>query len=267
MASMMSDLTRRIAENLAEVRRRIADTAARSGRTGDDVTLVAITKYVGEREIRGLVAAGCDLLGENRPQGLWRKAEACRDVPIRWHLVGHLQRNKVRRTLPLVEMIQSVDGPRLISAIDRIAGELAREPQSVSFQPSAFSPQSPGPSAQAPAFSSRRMPLLMEVNVSGEAAKHGFEPDAVEPFLEELAGYQHVEVRGLMCMASFTGGLDAARRDFAALRNLRDRLQGKCPEGVTLDELSMGMSGDYELAIEEGATIVRIGSALYKGLL
>ena len=234
----MSDLLRRIAENLANVRGRIAHAAAHGGRKAQEIKLVAVTKYVGEREIRALAEAGCDLLGENRPQDLWKKAQACHDVPAHWHLVGHLQRNKVRRTLPLMKMIQSVDSPRLVAAIDRIAGEL-----------------------------SCRMPILLEVNVSGEAAKHGFEPDGVEPFLAELAGCEHVEVRGLMCMARFTGGLDAARRDFAALRNLRDRLRRNCPDNVLLDELSMGMSGDYEVAIQEGATIVRIGSALYEGVI
>lgn len=234
----MPDLAQRIARNLADVRDRIAAAAATSGRNADEIGLVAITKYVGEAEVRALVEAGCQVLGENRPQQLWDKAEACADLPIRWHMVGHLQRNKVRRTLPLVEMIQSVDSPRLIAAIDRIAAEL-----------------------------SRRVPVLLEVNISGETAKHGFELGAVAPALAELAGYEHVEVGGLMCMAAFDGGLDAARRDFAALRDLRDRLRPGCPDGVKLDELSMGMSGDYEVAIQEGATIVRVGSALFEGVL
>ena len=233
----MPELVARIAENLAEVRRRIAEAATRSGRSAEDVSLVAVTKYVGEREVRALVETGCSLLGESRPQQLWEKAEALRELPIRWHIVGSLQRNKVRRTLPLVEMIESADNTRLIAAIDRIAGEL-----------------------------SRRVPLLLEVNVSGERAKHGFDPAALETCLEELAGYGNVEIRGLMCMAGLAGGPEAARGDFAKLRQLRDRLRERCPEGISLDELSMGMSGDYEVAIEEGATIVRIGSALFRGV-
>ena len=234
----MPNLKEQIAHNVAHVRARIADAAASCGRAADEITLVAITKYVGEPEIRALVEAGCTVLGENRPQALWDKADSCSDLPIHWHMVGHLQRNKVRRTLPLVRMVQSADSPRLIAAIDRAAAEL--------------------PS---------RMPLLLEVNVSGDAAKHGFRPQEIELFLKDLPGYEHVQARGLMCMASFTGGLDAARRDFAALRKLRDRLQANCSDFVRLDELSMGMSGDYEVAIEEGATIVRIGSALYEGVL
>jgi len=233
----MSQLVAQIAENLAEVRGRIAEAAVRSGRGAEDVSLVAVTKYVSVVEVRALVEAGCSLLGENRPQELWQKAETLRELPVRWHLVGHLQRNKVRRTLPLVEMIESADSPRLVAAIDRIAGEL-----------------------------SRRVPLLLEVNVSGEAAKHGLDPATLEACLDELAGYGNVEVRGLMCMAGLEGGPEAARRDFARLRQLRDRLRECSPEGIALDELSMGMSGDYEAAIEEGATIVRIGSALFRGL-
>jgi hypothetical protein len=233
----MPDLSEQIARNLARVRARIADAAASCGRTADEITLVAITKYVGEPEIRALVEAGCAVLGENRPQALWEKAEACADLPVQWHMVGHLQRNKVRRTLPVVRMVQSADSPRLIAAIDRKAAEL-----------------------------SSRMPVLLEVNVSGDETKHGFRPQDLEPFLEELPGYDHVEARGLMCMASFTGGLDAAQRDFAALRQLRDRLRASCPDSIGLDDLSMGMSGDYEVAIREGATIVRIGSALYENL-
>jgi PLP dependent protein len=232
----MSNLTTRIAQNLAAVRQRIADAAGRSGRSAEDVKLVAVTKYVGLDETRALVEAGCCDLGESRPQQLWDKAAALGNAAVRWHLIGHLQRNKVRRTLPLVAMIQSADSPRLIAAIDEAATELGR-----------------------------RVPILLEVNTSGEPAKGGFEPAAIEPFLPALAGYRHVAVCGLMCMAGLEGGLDAAHRDFAALRQLRDRLRAGCPPEISLDELSMGMSGDYETAIAEGATIVRIGSALFEG--
>ena len=236
-------MTSRIAENLADVRRRIADAAARSGRTAAEVTLVGVTKYVSADEIRELVGAGCTELGESRPQQLWDKAAALAGLPIRWHMIGHLQRNKVQRTVPVVEMIQSADSPRLVRAIDTAAVELAR-----------------------------RLPILIEVNVSGEEAKHGFAPERVEPFLEEAAGCENagcenIEIRGLMCMAGLGHGADAARRDFAVLRQLRDRLQRNCPEDIALSELSMGMSGDYEVAIEEGATIVRVGSVLFRGIL
>ena len=230
----MEDEVARIAENVARVRGRIAEAAARSGRAPSHVTLVAVTKYVPADMVRPLVAAGCLDLGESRPQQLWEKAAALSDVPIRWHLIGHLQRNKVRRTLPLLTMVHSVDSPRLLAAMDE---ECAA-----------------------------RLPVLLEVNVSGEAAKHGFPPETIEPFLAQWAGCRHVSLRGLMCMAGLEGGLETARRDFSALRALRDRLRPRCPPGVTLDELSMGMSGDFEAAIEEGATIVRVGSALFEGI-
>ncbi len=242
----MADPTAQIAENVARVRDRMDRSAERSGRGGKDITLVAVTKYVGEAEIRAVVEAGCTDLGESRPQQLWQRAEAERDEveraeveraeAVRWHLIGHLQRNKARRTLPLVAMIQSADTPRLVEAVDRIAAEL-----------------------------SLNVPILLEVNVSQEPAKHGFSPETVEPFLARAAGLQNVQIRGLMCMARLAGGSEAAREDFAALRQLRDRLRGVCPESISLDQLSMGMSGDYEVAIEEGATIVRVGSALFKG--
>ncbi len=233
----MLDLTARIRENVACVRQRIEEAAVRSGRTADVVRLVAVTKSVGEPAIRAVIEAGCRLLGESRPQELWQKAAALADLPVDGHMIGHLQRNKVRRTLPLLRMLQSADSPALVEAVDRGAGEL-----------------------------SLRVPILLEVNVSGEAAKHGFASDAVEPFFEELGRLEHVEVRGLMCMAGLEGGLDAAQRDFATLRQLRDRLRTNCPERVSLDELSMGMSSDFEVAIAEGATMVRVGSALFEGI-
>lgn len=233
----MGDPAQRIAANLAEIRQRMADAAARGGRPERHVRLVAVTKSVGPAEVRALVQAGCHELGESRPQQLWQKAEALAELDVRWHMIGHLQRNKVRRTLEVAAMVQSVDSVRLLEALDRVAGEL-----------------------------SRRVPVLLEVNVSGDPAKHGFEPGALEGVLASLAEFGRVEVRGLMCMAGLEGDLDAARRDFAALRQLQERLRPQCPERIALDELSMGMSGDFEVAIEEGATMVRIGSALFAGV-
>lgn len=232
----MSDAAQRIAANVACVCGRIAEAAARSGRSAGEITMVAVTKYVSADVVRPLVEAGCLDLGESRPQSLWDKAEALADLPIRWHMIGHLQRNKIRRTVPLAAMIHSVDSQRLLAAIDE-------------------------------EHSTSRLAVLLEVNTSGEEAKHGFAPDAIEPLLAELATYRHVEIRGLMCMAALEGGPAVARRDFAALRELRDRLRPRCPSGIALDELSMGMSGDFEEAIEEGATMVRIGSALFEGVM
>jgi pyridoxal phosphate enzyme (YggS family) len=234
---MMPDIARRIRDNLAEVRGRIAAAAVRSGRPADAVTLVAVTKFVGPPAIQSLVDAGCTQLGESRPQHLWEKAADLADLAVHWHMIGHLQRNKVKRTLPLISMLHSGDSPELIVALDRHAAE-----------------------------EGMRLPLLIEVNISGDVSKHGFESDAVEPFLAEAGGLPNIEVRGLMGMGSLEGGIDQARRDFAALRRLRDRLASRCPPAIRLEELSMGMSGDYEAAVEEGATIVRVGSALFEGI-
>ena len=202
-----SQIRDRIAENLAEVHGRIADAAARSGRGAEEVLLVAVTKYVGPEIIEPLIEAGAVVLGESRPQQFWPKAETLADRSVRWHMIGHLQRNKVRRTLPLVELTHSAESLRLIEAIDRIAGEL-----------------------------SLRAPILLEVNVSGDEAKHGFAPEQLPDVLPELTSFPHVEVRGLMCMAGLGTGPERARGDFTALRKLRERLRSNCPDGVSIDE-------------------------------
>ncbi len=233
----MPTLAQRIAENVARVRQAIADAAARSGRRAEDVTLIAVSKYVGVAEIDALLAAGCRDLGENRPQDLWRKAEQLRDRPIRWHMIGHLQRNKARRTLPLVTLLHAGDSWRLLDA-----------------------------AAQHLQQSGQLLDVLIEVNVSGDVSKTGFGPEDVEPLLPQIAQLPHLRVRGLMAMARWGGTLDDARRDFVRLRELRDRLAASCPPEISLHQLSMGMSGDFEVAIEEGATLVRVGSALYEGV-
>jgi PLP dependent protein len=227
----------RIADNLSEIRRRIAAAAARSGRPPEGVKLVAVTKYVGVSVIRDLVAAGCHDLGESRPQELWAKSAELADPSINWHLIGHLQRNKIDRTLPLVSLIHSVDSLRLSKSID-----------------------------QAAAVLDVVVPILLEVNISGDSKKHGFTPDEMESRLVDIDEFDRVQVRGLMTMAGREGDLDSARRDFARLRELRDQLRRDLPDGISLDDLSMGMSGDFEAAIEEGATIVRVGSALFEGV-
>jgi pyridoxal phosphate enzyme (YggS family) len=258
----------KIGDNLTRIQSRIATAATRSGRRPEEITLVAVTKYVDSAAARQLVAAGCCDFGESRPQDLWAKAadlacgpgvgvpalaggpppkggtptSDCRPVTpdpcIRWHLIGHLQRNKVERTLAVVSLIHSADSMRLIGAIDRAAEALGR-----------------------------RVPILLEVNVSGDKSKHGFQPEEMSVRVEEIGVFGNVEVRGLMTMAGREGDLAAARRDFSHLRELRERLRSSLPKRILLDELSMGMSGDFEVAIEEGATIVRIGSALFEGVV
>ena len=226
-----------VAANVARVRDQIAQAAEAAGRSASDILLVAVSKYVDAQTAALLLEAGCTDLGEARPQELWAKAEAPALAAARWHLVGRLQRNKVRRTLPLVNLIHSVDSERLLAAINEQAGQLPTTAK-----------------------------VLLEVNASGDAAKQGFAADEVRRLLPTLAGLGHVEVAGLMTMAALDGGPDVARRNFADLRALRDELARAAPPNVALAELSMGMSGDLAEAIAEGATIFRIGSLLFEGL-
>lgn len=232
-----SERTARLADNLARVRQRIAGAAGRAGRAAADVRLVAVTKYFGAEIARLVAAAGCPILGENRPQELRAKAESLADLPIEWHLIGSLQRNKVRMVLPHAALIHSADSVRLLQTLSDEA-----------------------------VAAGKSVRCLLEVNVSGDATKHGFAPDELPRLFEAWPNLPAVRIEGLMTMAALDGGPDVARANFAALRNLRDRLRPTAPPGVVLDELSMGMSGDFEIAIEEGATLVRVGSALYEGV-
>jgi len=226
-----------ISRNLLDIQARIAQAATSSGRDPGAVRLVAVTKYLQADLVPALIQAGATDLGESRPQQLWSKVAALGNVAIRWHLIGHLQQNKVRRPLPLIDLIHSVDSPKLLATIDREA-----------------------------AIAGLVVKVLLEVNISGDPEKHGFAPNELPSVLPQLAGATHVAILGLMAMAHQSGGRDVARRDFAALRTLRDELRGNAPGDLALDELSMGMSGDFEDAVREGATLVRIGSALYEGL-
>ena len=227
----------RIAENVRVVRQQIAEAAVRSGRQASAVQLVAVTKYVEPDVIRDLFACGCTVLGESRPQVLWSKAEVLADLQIAWHMVGHLQRNKLRRTLPLCQLVHSGDSHRLLVEMNK---EALR--------------------------SGHPIDVLLEVNISGDAEKHGFEPQQVAATLPAIAELDHVRVLGLMAMAARGSSPEGARRDFSALRELRDRLEGDCPDNIALHHLSMGMSNDFQVAIEEGATIIRVGSAFFAGL-
>jgi len=222
--------------NLAQVRERMAVAAQRSGRSPADVRLVAVTKYVSADIARALFAAGCHDLGESRPQELWSKAAALADLPIRWHFIGHLQRNKITRTLPLLSLLHSGDSLRLLEALN----------------------------AAAPPH--RKVPTLLEVNISGDAAKHGFTPTALREALPAIAQMANLEVRGLMGMSGLESTPEQTTQEFANLRQLRDELAGSVPSHITMTELSMGMSEDFEAAIAAGATMVRVGSALFTGL-
>ena len=230
-------LAPRLAANLAAVREQIADAATRAGRRPAEIRLVGVTKYVDAETARALHEAGLHDLAESRPQELWKKAEALQEFPIRWHAIGHLQRNKVERTLPHVALLHSGDSLPLLEAVSAAAVKQGRIVET-----------------------------LLEVNVSGDAANHGFTPETLRSSLPQIASLTGIHVRGLMAMAALEGGSERARRDFTALRELRDALRAECPPQIELTELSMGMSGDFVEAIEEGATIVRVGSALFDGI-
>lgn len=226
-----------VRDNLARVRAAIDASCGAAGRDAAEVRLVGVTKTVSARLAGLLVEAGCVDLGEGRPQGLWEKAEALPQA--RFHLVGRLQRNKVRRTLPHLALLHSLDSLRLLDALHAEAITAGR-------------------SCEA----------LVEVNLDGDPGRGGVAPEAIAALLAAAAATGGVvRVRGLMGMASVPGPdgpRDRARHQFASLRALRDRHAADHPELV---ELSMGMSGDFPEAILEGATIVRVGTALWEGIL
>ena len=231
------NIAQTLAENLANVSGRIAEAARQAGRSADGITLVGVTKYVDAALARTLVAAGVHNLGESRPQQLWSKATELAGEAVAWHLIGSLQRNKVRRTLELAHLIHSLDSERLANVINDEAADLGRT-----------------------------VNVLLEVNISGDATKHGVARGETLSLLNHVVELPHLRLRGLMTMSHREGSPEIARRDFAALRELRDHLLSQAPRPTDLTELSMGMSDDFEQAILEGATIVRIGSALFEGI-
>jgi pyridoxal phosphate enzyme (YggS family) len=225
----------RLSQNLQAVRGRIADAARRAGRRPEEVTLVAVTKRHAAELVRPLVEAGAADLGENYPQELWKKAAELAGLPVRWHLIGHLQGNKAKRTLPLVRWIHGVDSLKLLESLDALAVGLADPPA-----------------------------VCLQVNASGESSKHGWDPERLLDDAETIAACRRIPVVGLMTMAALDTDAERARPAFARLRELRDALRVRT--GRALPELSMGMSGDFESAVEEGATLVRVGSALFEGI-
>jgi pyridoxal phosphate enzyme (YggS family) len=219
-----------------DVQERMRAACARAGRAPGDVELIAVTKTVPVELARAITDLGVYHLGESRPQELWRKAAAI-DRAVWWHLIGHLQRNKVGRTLPLVHRIHSVDSPRLLGAIEEEAGRQLRI-----------------------------VDVLLEVNASHEASKHGLAPDEAPGLVDQINKLHNVRVRGLMTMAAYDPDPEKSRPTFALVRRLRDRLRAEVAPAHPLDHLSMGMSNDFEVAVEEGATLVRLGSVLFEGL-
>lgn len=223
--------------NLEGIRLRMASACERVGRKPHEVLLVAVTKSVGPQTIRALERLGVTDIGENRVQDALAKQESLGGtLGLRWHMIGHLQTNKVRRALQLFERVDSLDSLHL-------AEELARRAAGVG----------------------KVVPVLVECNVSGEASKFGVRPAELPALLDSLMGLAHLRPEGLMTMAPYVENPEATRPVFAALRELL--VKARAHTGLPLPHLSMGMSQDFEVAIEEGATMVRIGTALFKGVI
>ena len=226
----------RVQANYREVLERIQAAAAQSGRPSNDVRLIGVTKSVESTVAKWLVEFGCCDLAESRPQILWEKAASMSDLQVRWHMIGHMQRNKVKRTMPLISVLHSLDSSRVLKQIQQDS---------------------------LPRIAPLR--LLLEINVSSEPDKTGMLISEAEELLSDWQSqsgqFPSITIDGLMGMGSLKGGLEQARRDFETLRNLRDRWVDRF--GLPLQELSMGMSEDFEIAVEEGATMVRVGSTLF----
>lgn len=230
---MDAEASRSVGDNVRGVYERLRQAALAAGRREDSIQLVAATKSVSLEAIREGLAAGLDILGENRLQEALPKIEALRGEPVRWHFIGRLQRRKVRSVVGVFELIHSVDTLDLAQEIDRRAKEAGH-----------------------------RQAVLLEVNVGDEATKAGFRADELISLLPELSRLSHLVVKGLMTIPPPTSDAEQARPYFRQVRKLTQRLSQIVP-GLSMDELSMGMSNNYVVAVEEGATMVRIGAAIF----
>lgn len=221
--------------NLAAVQARIAAACHRSGRDPATVRLLPVSKTKPEASLRLAYAAGCRYLGENKVQEAFSKWQGMQDLTdLHWSVIGHLQTNKAKVVARFASEFQALDSLRLAEALER---RLQTE--------------------------GRGLDVFVQVNTSGEASKYGLPPDEVQGFISKLSAYPALRVRGLMTLALFSAEAQRVRQCFILLRRLRDQLRQSAPASIGLDELSMGMSGDFEIAIEEGATVVRVGQAIF----
>lgn len=222
-----------IAQHIDSIRQRIAKSALQAGRRPEDIRLVAVSKTVAAERIRQAFHAGLRVFGENYIQEARDKAQAVSDLPIEWHFIGHLQSNKAKYAVRQFALIHSVDSLRLAAEIDREARKAGKI-----------------------------QPILIQVNVAGEATKSGVDPEALIDLARSVSALSHVRVAGLMTMPPFSEDPEASRPHFRRLKALADHCAASVP-GIDLHELSMGMSGDFEVAVSEGATLVRIGTAIF----
>jgi pyridoxal phosphate enzyme (YggS family) len=230
----VSELSSAVAANLTAVRDRIRTAAERAGRAPGDIRLIAVSKTFDAAHVRAAAAAGQREFGENRLQEALEKIEATKDLDLTWHLIGHLQRNKARRAGAVFTWIHTIDTPELLGRLEAGAVE-----------------------------SGRRIRALVQVDLGGEPTKHGARTDEVEHILARMCAHPAISVVGLMTIPPFTDNPEGARVYFRMLRELRDRLDASGISPIPLRELSMGMSHDLEVAVEEGATLVRVGTAIF----
>ncbi|KAF0159544.1 MAG: alanine racemase [Syntrophaceae bacterium] len=222
-----------IRSNISLIRQRIEAASARSGRDPRSVRLMAVSKTVALERIREALEAGITLLGENYVQEAREKIPAIGHA-AEWHMIGHLQTNKVKYVVNLFDWIHSVDRLELARELDKRAGQ-----------------------------NNRRLNVLIEVNVSGEESKNGMEPDAALELVRQVSLLPNISVRGLMTMPPYSDNPENSRPYFQALRKLRDEISAAAIPNIRMDELSMGMTDDFEVAIEEGTTIIRVGRAIF----
>ena len=222
-----------VADNLASIQERISKAALRADRDPAAIRLVAVSKTVSAESIQQAIAAGVTILGENYVQEARNKIARI-GKQVEWHFIGHLQSNKAKYAVELFSMVHSVDRLSLAEELDQEANKQGKI-----------------------------VPVLIQVNISGEESKSGIDPQGTLQLLERIAALQHLAVHGLMAMPPWFEDPEDARPYLNALRKLREELANKKIHGVSLQELSMGMSGDFEVAIEEGATLVRVGTAIF----
>jgi len=223
-----------VKENLDRIKKRIADTAIACGREPNSVRLVAVSKTMPVERVAAAIDAGAEILGENYIQEAREKTNALYDRRVQWHFIGHLQSNKSKYAVRMFDLIHSVDSIKLAKTLNREAGK-----------------------------NEKVQDILIQVNISREASKSGIEEDETIDLVSQIAKLDNIRVKGLMTMPPFFDQPEAARPFFHRLARLRDRIASNRIPGVDMDELSMGMTGDFEVAIEEGATLVRIGTAIF----
>jgi len=223
-----------IPRNLKAVQQRIAETCARCGRDPGAVCLVSVTKTMSAETVRLAIQAGADLFGENYIQEAREKCGALAEYPVFWHFIGHLQTNKAKYAVKLFDLIHTVDSLRLATELDREARKIGKVQK-----------------------------ILIQVNIGKEVSKSGIDAESAETLIRSLSVFPNLSVRGLMVIPPFFDEPERVRPYFKGLRELRDSLNKPGISGISLDALSMGMTGDFEAAIEEGATLVRIGTAIF----